>query len=87
MQIEIEQAIEKAQIILPDTYNYNFSCGNCNQSVGLRIPIGIAVGKYAQDYKCPNCGCSLAGQSEQQYIHPVGTPMVYLPYGLRRELW
>ena len=71
-------------LVSPDTYNYNLSCGNCNCSAGLRVPLGITLEKYAQDHDCPNCGCKLLGKDNQPYAHRVITPMLYLPYSLWR---
>ena len=75
----------KGKLVFPDTYNKNFACGNCDSSVGLRIPLGITVMEYAKEHKCMNCGCMLLPQEGQQYVHQDNTPMLYLPYyGLRR---
>lgn len=80
-----ENGMVSGKIIFPNTYNQNFSCGNCSCSAVLRIPIGVTVAKYAQDHKCPNCGCMLIPQENQPYRHSEITPMIYLPYyGLRR---
>jgi len=73
------------EIILPDTYNKNLTCGNCDSSAGLKIPMGITVEKYAQDHDCPNCGCKLLNHKDCEYRHHTNTPMIYLPFSLRRE--
>ena len=74
-----------SKIILPDTYNQNFTCGNCSSSVGLNIPIGITVWKYAKGHKCLNCGCMLVPQDVKEYKYPEPATRLYLPYyGLRR---
>ncbi len=75
------------KIILPDTYNHNLACGNCSQTMCLKIPLGITIQKYTEGHVCLNCGCTFNGQDNQSYSHPVGTPMIYLPYGLRRGQW
>lgn len=77
----------KGKIVFPDTYNRNFACGNCSTSVCLRIPLGVTVQKYAEDHKCPNCGCNFIHQGDESYAQPTGSPMIYLPYSLRRGQW
>ncbi len=79
--------MDSGGIILPDTYNYNLACGNCSHSMCLKIPLGITLHKYAEGHVCPNCGCKLDGQGNQSYLHPKGTPMIYLPYNLIRGQW
>ncbi|KKL83132.1 hypothetical protein LCGC14_1977810 [marine sediment metagenome] len=79
--------IPKGEIVLPDTYNYNLACGNCSHSMCLKIPLGITIVKYAEGHVCPSCGCKFNGDANQSYAHPKGTPMIYLPYSLRRGEW
>ena len=75
--------MEKGMIILPDTYNYRLTCDNCSFSMGLHVPLGITVHKYAEDHTCSNCGCKLFNPLLYQSGHYPVSPMIYLPY--RRE--
>ena len=76
----------EGKLVFPDTYNHNFACGNCLYSVGLKIPMGVTVQNYAHSHECPNCGCKLMCQKDnQQYNHPVKMPVFYLPFTLWRE--
>ena len=69
-------------IILPDSYNFKLSCGNCGTPITLSILKGTAVATYIKDHDCSNCGCKLIGQGEER---PKNTPVIYAPYyGLRR---
>ena len=72
-------------IILPESYNCNLSCGNCGHSTQLRIPMGIKKLKYAESQVCPNCGCMMAGQGEE-YVPDRAIPF-YLPFGFGGLRW
>ena len=70
-------------IAQPDTYHHRIACGNCSSSLGLKIPLGVTVLNYTESHTCSSCGCMLMGKMEQEYRHPTGTPMIYVPYQLR----
>jgi len=73
-------------IIMPESYNFNLACENCNTTTRLRIPLGITVTKYAMDKTCPACGCKLADTGFHSSYHPpkIVVPMMY-PFGIRGE--
>lgn len=71
----------KGELVFPDTYNHRLACGNCSSSIGLKIPKGITIYKYALDHECLNCGCKLLSPNIHNY--PVSSPSIYIPYGLR----
>ena len=59
-----------SMLIMPESYNFNLACENCNTTVRLKIPLGITVIKYATDNICPACGCRLAREGSHNYYHP-----------------
>ena len=65
-------------IVLPETYNYNMSCENCQQTSFQRIPIGTTVLKHAEGRDCPHCGCKMDGRSEGQ-TNFKQSPTIYVP--------
>ena len=73
----------EGKLILPDTYNHRLTCGNCSFSVGLKIPIGTTIQKYAFDHECTNCGCKILPQNAMPYSYSTSLPTIYLPLGLR----
>ena len=77
---------DSGRIILPDTYNKNFACGNCTSAASLKIPMGITIWDYAKEHKCLYCGCMLLPQGAEPYRYLESAPVLYLPYhGLRRS--
>lgn len=72
-------------IIMPESYNFNLACENCNTTTLLRIPLGIAVAKYARDKTCPTCGCKLASGIEHHYLPPNIIIPYSIPFGFRSE--
>lgn len=71
----------KGGLVFPETYNRRLTCDNCSTPIELKIPLGITIHKYAEDHKCPHCGCALLCLSNQPYISNI--PLIYLPYGGR----
>lgn len=50
-----------------ETYSYDFTCDNCNEELGLIIPVGTRVIDFVKKEKCETCGCLMLDEEASEF--------------------